>query len=117
MKRCARASNKICETTLGNTERAFRAALVAKVQVAQQSPLHDPISFVLNACRVAAYLHDHVLLSKDEGGIWGLASLPEHYHPLIEQLLALYRSESPGRPVGHAALQDFAAYVGETIVF
>ncbi len=97
-------------------EHAFRETLVANVQIAQQHPLHDPISFVLNACRVAAYLHDHTILSKDAGGVWGLASLPEQYHPLIQQLLALYRSERPGRPVGHAALQDFAAYIHETIV-
>ncbi len=97
-------------------ERAFRDALITKVQVSQREPLHDPISFVLNACRTLAYLQDHVMLSKDEGGVWGLASLPQQYHPLIQQLLALYRGEAPGRPVGHAALKDFAAYVGETIV-
>jgi len=97
-------------------EHAFRDALVANVQVAQHHPLHAPISFVLNACRVSAYLRDHIILSKDEGGVWGLASLPEQYHPLIQQLLALYRSERPGRPVGHAALQDFAAYVHKTII-
>ena len=98
------------------SEHAFRDALVAKIQAAQHEPLHDPISFVLNACRVSAYLQDRVMLSKDAGGIWGLTSLPQRYHPLIQQLLALYRSEAPGRPVGHAALKDFAAYVGETIV-
>ena len=104
-------------TTLPNVpEHLFRDALVANVQKAQQHPLHDPISFVLNACRVAAYLHDHTILSKDAGGVWGLASLPEQYHPLIQQLLALYRGESPGRPVGHAALQDFAAYVHQAII-
>ncbi|GAC1433736.1 MAG: hypothetical protein PVS3B3_30420 [Ktedonobacteraceae bacterium] len=97
-------------------EQAFRDALVTKVQTAQRSPLHDPISFVLNACRVAAYLHDHTVLSKDAGGVWALASLPEQYHPLIQQLLALYRSERPGRPVGHAALQDFATYIHATII-
>lgn len=97
-------------------EHAFRDALVTKVQVAEQHPLHDPISFVLNACRVTAYLHDHTILSKDAGGVWGLGFLPEQYHPLIQQLLVLYRGESPGRPVGRAALQDFAAYVHETII-
>ncbi len=97
-------------------EHAFRDALVTKVQLAQQYPLHDPISFVLNACRVSAYLHDHVVLSKDAGGVWALTSLPEQYHPLIQQLLALYRGERPGRPVGNAALQDFVAYVHETII-
>ncbi len=97
-------------------EHDFRDALVTKIQQDQQHPLHNPLSFVLNACRVAAYLHDHTILSKDAGGIWGLSFLPEQYHPLLQQLLALYRGESPGRPVGNAALQDFAAYVGEIIL-
>ena len=97
-------------------EHVFRDALVSNVQIAQQHPLHDPISFVLNACRVAAYLREHTILSKDAGGVWGLASLPGQYHPLIQQLLALYRGERPGRPVGHTALQDFTTYVHETIV-
>jgi hypothetical protein len=55
-------------------------------------------------------------LSKDAGGVWGLAHLPEQYHPLIQQALALYRSERLGRPVGHAAWDDFAAYVREAIL-
>ncbi len=97
-------------------EQEFRSALITNIQVAQQFPLHDPISFVLNACRVAAYLRDGTILSKDAGGVWGLATLPEQYHPLVQQLLALYRGERPGRPVGRVALTDFAAYVHETII-
>ena len=97
-------------------EHTFQDELVIKVQAAEQQPLHDPISFVLNACRTSAYLHDHSILSKDAGGVWGLTFLPEQYHPLIQQLLALYRGERPGRPVGHAALQNFAAYVHKTII-
>ncbi len=92
-------------------EQEFRTVLIENIQAAQQFPLHNPMSFVLNACRVAAYLHDGTILSKDAGGEWGLTNMPEQYHPLIQQLLALYRGESPGRPVGRAALSDFAAYV------
>ncbi len=92
-------------------EQEFRATLVEKVQIAQEHPLHDPISFVLNACRTLAYLHKGVILSKDAGGVWGLATLPEQYYPLIQQLLALYRGEHPGRPVGQTALNNFADYM------
>ncbi len=97
-------------------EPEFRKAIIANVQMALQFPLHDPSAFVLNACRVMAYLHDNTILSKDAGGMWGLASFPEQYHPLIQQLLALYRGERPGRPVGHAALDDFSTYVYKTIM-
>ena len=97
-------------------ERDFRDAIIKDVQVAQGEPLYDPISFVLNACRACAYLHDGAILSKDAGGVWGLAHLPEQYHPLIQQALALYRGERLGRPVGHVAWEDFAAYMHKAIL-
>jgi predicted nucleotidyltransferase len=97
-------------------EQDFRNAIIKDLQAAGHQPLQDLISFVLNACRLSAYLHDGTILSKDAGGGWGLAHLPEQYHPLIHQALALYRGERLGRPVGHAALDDFAAYVNEAIL-
>ena len=101
----------IADTLPPIPERDFRDAVVKDVQAALANPLHDPVSFVLNACRVSAYLSTGTILSKDAGGAWALANLPEQYHQLISQLLALYRGERPGRPVGHAALNDFAAYL------
>ena len=96
-------------------ERDFRDTIIKDVQVTQGKPLYDPISFVLNACRAYPYLQDGKILSKDAGGFWGLAHLPDQYHPLICQALALYRGERLGRPVGHAAWDDFAAYMHEAI--
>jgi len=97
-------------------ERDFRDAIIKDIQVAQSKPLYDPISFILNACRACAFLQDGTLLSKDAGGVWGLAHLPEQYHPLIQQALALYRGERLGRPVGHVAWDDFAAYMHEAML-
>jgi predicted nucleotidyltransferase len=105
----------IAEALPSVPEHDFRDVLIKDVQVAQGDPLHDPISFVLNACRACAYLHDGAILFKDAGGVWGLAHLPEQDHPLIHQALALYRGERLGRPVGHAAWDDFAASMRETI--
>jgi hypothetical protein len=39
-------------------ERDFRDAIIKDVRVAQGEPFYDPLSFVLNACRACAYLHD-----------------------------------------------------------
>jgi predicted nucleotidyltransferase len=106
----------IAEVLPSVPERDFRDAITKDVQVAQDEPLYDPISYILNACRACAYLHDGAILSKDAGGVWGLAHLPEQFHPLIHQALALYRGERLGRPVGHAAWDDFTAYMRETIL-
>ena len=105
----------IAEALPSVPEHDFRDAIIKGFQVAQGDPLHDPISFVLNACRSCAYLHDGAILSKDAGGVLGLAHLLEQYHPLIHEALALYRGERLVRPVGHAAWNDFAASMRETI--
>jgi len=97
-------------------ERDFRDAIIKDIQVARGKPLYDPISFILNACRACAYLQDGAILSKDAGGVWGLAHLPEQYHPLIHQALALYRGERLGRHVQHVAWDDFAAYMHEAML-
>jgi hypothetical protein len=96
-------------------ESMFREALLEAFQASRQALLSDPVSFVLNACRTYAYLLDGEIRSKDEGGNWGLAYLPEQYQALIQQSLALYRSERLGRPVGRATLEAFAVYINEEI--
>ncbi len=98
------------------SKQAYRAALIEATRVAQKNPLHNPLAFVLNVCRDAAYLHDGSVLSKEAGGVWGLAHLPIQQHPLIEQMLTLYRGERGGRPVGRAAFGTFVDYVQATML-
>lgn len=86
----------------------FQEALVHTMRVARDHLTQDPVSFILNACRVSASLQDGLILSKDAGGTWGLAHLPEQYHPLLEQSLALYRGEPLGHFAGRALLEAFA---------
>jgi hypothetical protein len=97
-------------------EQIFLEALVASFQEARAHYLQDLVAFVLDSCRVYAYLRAGTLLSKNEGGAWGLANLPEQYHPLIQQSLALYRSERLGRPIGRAVLSEFTVYMEEKIL-
>jgi predicted nucleotidyltransferase len=97
-------------------EQMFLDVLVASFQGAHAHYLQDLVAFVLDSCRVYAYLRDGQLLSKNEGGAWGLAHLPELYHPLIQQSLALYRSERLGRPISRAVLNEFAAYMEQAIL-
>ena len=93
----------------------FQEAIIQTMQIARDHPTQDPVSFVLNACRVSAYLQEDLILSKDAGGRCGLAHLPEQYHPLFEQSLALYRSEPLGQMVGRVLLEAFAKAVLKTI--
>jgi streptomycin 3"-adenylyltransferase len=101
----------IAEALPSVPEQDFRTAIIKDLREASEKRLQDPMNFVLNACRVQAYVYEGKIVSKDAGGEWGLAHLPTQFHALIEQSLALYRSERPGRPAGRAALNDFAFYL------
>jgi len=96
-------------------EATLKDALSKSIERARAQLPQDPISFILNACRTVSYLADGVLLSKDEGGNWGLAHLPEQYQALIQQALALYRGEQLKRPVGRAVLANFSVHISEMI--
>lgn len=51
----------------------------------------DPIYVILNLCRVLAYIRDGAVLSKEQGGIWGMENLPPNHHNIIENALGCYR--------------------------
>lgn len=72
----------------------------------QESPTYT----ILNLCRVLAYKKDALILSKQEGGKWGLEHVPERYHSLILQALHDYSSVGPIQPETDYACQ-FAAYM------
>ena len=50
----------------------------------------DPMYIILNLARVLAYKKEELVLSKKEGGQWGLDNIPEMYHPLIKAALKEY---------------------------
>lgn len=55
---------------------------------AAQNMENRPVYYVLNFCRALACLEDGQLLSKQEGGEWGLRHLPLKYRSLLEAALA-----------------------------
>lgn len=56
--------------------------------------VETPFYSVLNICRVMQLLSEdeRAVHSKEEGGEWGLAHLPQEHGPLIRQALEVYRS-------------------------
>ena len=47
---------------------------------------------MLNLCRVLAYRREKQVLSKEQGGRWGLRNLPAAYSPVIAAALEQYRT-------------------------
>lgn len=62
------------------------------VQNAREDILRDPVYITLNLCRVLAYLQEGLVLSKREGGQWGIRALPEH-SALLQYALDCYASD------------------------
>ncbi len=52
----------------------------------------NPTYIILNLCRVLAYKKEDLILSKLEGGKWGLKNIPEEYHNLILNALTEYQT-------------------------
>ncbi len=69
---------------------AYVDSILGDVGAAVQDIADNPVYVTLNLCRVLAYLAEGVVLSKQEGGAWGLAHLPGEYHPLLQAVLAAY---------------------------
>jgi streptomycin 3"-adenylyltransferase len=65
------------------------------IEGAQEDILDNTMYITLNLARVLAYQKDNLILSKKEGGEWGLANLPVKYHHPIIVALEEYASGNP----------------------
>lgn len=53
----------------------------------------NPVYIILNLCRVLAYKSYGLILSKEQGGLWGIENLPKQYKALLSKALKNYKSE------------------------
>ena len=60
------------------------------VESAKEDILEEPVYVILNLCRVAAFLKNDLVLSKRQGGQWGLKNLSGEYRPMIRRALQSY---------------------------
>lgn len=63
------------------------------VENATDDIVENPIYIILNLCRVLAYKNDGLVLSKEQGGLWGIENLPKQYQVLTSRALNNYKSE------------------------
>jgi hypothetical protein len=81
---------------------------------AREGRMGNPVYFVLNACRIQAFLVYGYIFSKDEGGVYGLETFPTLFHPLIQQALEIYRGRQPTMPFEESMLDSFAAFMDQS---
>ncbi len=89
---------------------AYWDSLQYDVENAAEDIRENPVYVTLNLCRVLAYRREGAVLSKSEGGQWGLAHLPEGCHDLIRAALSAYGQGIPMHPEP-ARASAFAAYM------
>ena len=70
----------------------YADAILYDVERAPEEIGEHPVYLTLNLCRGLAFLREGLVLSKAEGGAWGLSHLSEAYLPLIRAGLEAYRS-------------------------
>lgn len=78
------------------------------VESAVEDVAENPVYVVLNLCRVLAAKREGAVLSKAQGGRWGLENLPEHLHEPVKKALLAYETGTECR-CSTEMLREFAA--------
>ena len=76
---------------------AYLDSILCDVESAAEDILENPVYIALNLCRVCAFAEDGLVLSKREGGEWGLQNLPE-WAEFIGAALNSYNTDADWRP-------------------
>lgn len=90
-------------------KQAYMDSLWYDIADAEDDIAEDTMYLTLNLARVLAFQMDGSVLSKQEGGEWGLKNLPEKYHGLLRDALSEYRGETPGYDI--CVAKDYAKYM------
>lgn len=81
------------------------------IEGAREDVLDDPVYVILNLCRVLAFARGGEVLSKREGGEWGIRNLPAEWRGLVSGALEAYNEGRSFRPDADAA----TAFAGEML--
>jgi streptomycin 3"-adenylyltransferase len=95
-------------------ESSYSASIRSDIENAETDIAHNPVYTILNLCRVLAYKKDGLILSKLEGGNWGIDHLPKEYADYIKKALDCYSADEEFM-VDAALGQQFACHMKRVI--
>lgn len=75
-------------------EKDYLDSIMFDVNSAEEEISQNPVYFILNLCRVLAHIREQKILSKADGGKWGLKNLPPKFSRLIYSALLAYCGSS-----------------------
>ena len=93
---------------------SYLSSIQADVRDAENEIDRNPVYVILNLCRVLAYMESDLVLSKEQGGLWGIAHLPERLAPIVQEALNCYSSEKEMKMLPGAGA-EFASYMTKAI--
>lgn len=103
------------EAVFGNVPpENYRDSICCDVENAAEDMEKNPMYMTLNLCRVLAHLREGKILSKRQGGEWGLAVLPGEFGGIIREALDCYGAGREMKAKGETPGQ-FAAYMTKEI--
>ena len=83
------------------------------VDSAKEDIYDNPVYIILNLCRVYAYMQNNLVLSKKDGGLWGMENIPQ-YSKTIEKACNIY-TDNISVDFDNSELSDFASYMTNKI--
>lgn len=89
-------------------------SILSDIENAAEEIAEQPVYMILNLCRVLAYKRDQLILSKKEGGEWGLTNIPEQYRGLLVSAIDEYSTGDAMRYDREQA-KKYAEYMLEQI--
>ncbi|MCI8313739.1 MAG: DUF4111 domain-containing protein [Lachnospiraceae bacterium] len=92
------------------SKRDYFKSIWNDIENAQNEIIENSTYIILNLCRVLAFRRDDLILSKLEGGRWGLQNVPLKYTGLIANALAEYESNESAAP-DEALAKEYAEYM------
>ena len=92
----------------------YTDSIIFDIENARDDIVNCPVYIILNLCRVLAYVREELVLSKKEGGEWGVVSLPQKYGETVKKALSEYTDNSV-TAYNEEELINYADYMLEEI--
>jgi streptomycin 3"-adenylyltransferase len=89
----------------------YLESIVQDFHWAKERLSENPVYFILNACRVLAYLEENRITSKAQAGDWAASALPERLCQIVTTALEVYRGDREEAAFDPEVLAEFAAYM------
>lgn len=92
---CITIFGKPAKNTFGKVPKSdYFNSIKYDIENAEKDIIDNPVYTILNLCRVLAFKYDDLILSKIDGGSWGIAHIDTQYVGIIKKALNIYQGSA-----------------------